>query len=286
MPKISMLLPIYNEGILLKYSLENTIKYMDEIIIVDGGPHGPSTDNSKQIIDAFDRLYPGKIKYYTGIFRMENGSWDESAHRNYGLSKVTGDFLMAHCGDMIYPDTDIYRMIEAINKYPDKRIVYCLFVEFWLDQTQIRMYGGHAMEAWYPVLAVSDIPFVRMDLIKKYQNGPHLLIEGYTQKDFMFIHNAFRYHYGWISGFHTQVNKHIRNMAMGAWGEVGKPIFDAGEKAIVKWAINHVLSYKDMGCGFVFTSDPPIDIDITYLDGYEDVIQKYKTIYGDDLLND
>lgn len=284
--KISMLMPVFNEGLLLRYSLEHTIKYIDELIIVDGGPNGPSTDETKMIIDCYNKLYPNKIKYYQGIFRMENGSWDESAHRNFGLSKVTGDILMPHCGDMIYTEKDLITIIEAINKYPDKRIIYCFFVEFWLDQSNIRMYGGHAMEAWFPVLAISDIPFVSMDLVSNYFSGPNLKIHDYTNNDFMFIPNVFRYHYGWISGFSGQVRKHIRNMSMGAWGEAGKPILETGDKGIAKWAINHVLDYKNNPCGFVYTGNPPINTNITYLDGYDAVIDNYKTIYGENFLNE
>jgi len=35
-----MLLPVYNEGLLLKYSLEHPIKYVDEIVVLDGGLMG------------------------------------------------------------------------------------------------------------------------------------------------------------------------------------------------------------------------------------------------------
>jgi len=285
MPKVSMLLPVYNEEVFLNYSLVNTIKYVDEIIIVDGGESGPSTDNTKNIIDAYDTLYPGKIKYYTGIFRMENGSWDESASRNFALSKVTGDILMPHCGDMIYTDQDLQRIFEIINKYPEKRIIYCLFVEFWLDTSQIRLYSGNAMEAWYPVLPISDIPFVSMDLVSHYFNGPSLSIKDYTNKDFMFMPNVFRYHYGWISGFDRQVFRHIRNMTMGSWGESGKDILALGEKGIARWAIKHVLNYPNDPCGFVYTGKVPINKNFSYKDGYEETIAKYKAQYGEDLLS-
>jgi len=286
MKKISMLLPVHNEGLLLRYSLEHPIKHIDEIIIVDGGPDGPSTDSTKTIVDAYDKLYPNKIKYYQGIFRMANGSWDESAHRNYGLSKVTGDILMPHCGDMIYTEPDILKIIESINKFPDKRIIYCPFVEFWLDQTKIRLYGGHAMEAWFPVLAISDIPFVSMELVCHYSDGPNLKIKEHIHDDFMFIPNVFRYHYGWISGFSGQVKKHIRNMTMGAWGESGKEIILSGDAGIAKWAINHVLSYPDLPCGFVYTGNAPINTSVSYSDGCKEVIDNYKTIYGENFLNE
>jgi len=281
-----MLLPVYNEGTLLRYSLENTIKYVDEIVVVDGGPEGPSNDKTKDIIDGFGKLYPNKINYFSGTFRRENGSWDEGASRNLGLSNITGDILMPHCGDMIYTDSDITKMVNAVKTYPDKRIIYCPFVEFWLDQTQIRLYGGHAMEAWFPVLAISDIPFVALDLIAEYRDGPHLILKEYTYKDFLFVPNAFRYHYGWVSGFQTQVNKHIRNITMGAWAEQGDEIMKGGPKGVAKWAVKHVLSYPDMNCGYTFAGTPPINTKFTYLDGANESILEYKAKYGGDFLDD
>ena len=131
MKRISMLLPIYNEEEFLPYSLATTIDYVDEVIIIDGGPFGPSDDKTHEIISGFDKIYPGKIQYYSGTFRLENGGWDESTSRNLGLSKVTGDFLMPHCADMIYTHEGMSRIIDAIENFPDKEIIYCLFTVFW-----------------------------------------------------------------------------------------------------------------------------------------------------------
>lgn len=276
-----MLLPVYNEGIFLKYSLQNTIKYVDEIVIVDSSPTGPSTDNTKNIIDAFDVLYPKKIKYFSGTFRRDTGAWDESGSRNLALSKVSGDVLMPHCGDMIYTESDFEQITDIVRHYKDKRIIYCLFVEFWMNQNYVRLYGGHAMEAWFPVLAISDIPFIDMSLVEEYFDGPNLRIGSYVNDDFLFVPNVFRYHYGWVSGFDTQVRKHIRNVTMGAWGEAGEPILALGEAGIANWAIHHVLDYPKAQCGFTYCGIKPLNINPTYLDGYEEVITKYKAMYGD-----
>lgn len=278
--KISMLLPVYNEGQLLRHALEHTMRYVDEAVIVDGSPWGPSTDETADIIDDFDRLYPGKINYSSGTFVLDTGAWDESAHRNLALSKVTGNILMPHCGDMIYTDESMAKMVSAIDRFREKKIIYCPFIEFWLDQEHVRMYGGHAYEAWYPVFAISDINFVSMDIIERYYDGPKMLIEGYEQKDFMYIHDACRYHYGWITGFGFQVRKHIRNMSMGAWGEHGEAIVASGKQGIAKWAINHVLEYPGNGCCYDYHGRPPIPGDYTYRTGYDETIAEFEEKYG------
>jgi hypothetical protein len=256
------------------------MRYVGEAIVVDGSPWGASTDDTANIIDDFDRRYPGKINYSSGTFALGNGSWDESAHRNLALSKVTGNILMPHCGDMIYTDEDMAKMVSTMDRFRDKKIIYCPFVEFWLDQQHIRMYQGHAMEAWYPVLAISDNNFVSMDIVSHYQDGPHLVLKEYEQKDFMFVHDASRYHYGWITGFGFQVRKHIRNMTMGAWAEHGVEILASGEDGIAKWAINHVLGYAESGCCYDYYKNPPIAGDYTYLSGYDETITEFEEKYG------
>jgi len=286
MPRISMLLPVYNEERLLRYSLQSPIKYVDEIIVVDGSPWGPSTDGTKAIIDEFDKSYPGKIKYLSGVFSLPDGAWDESTHRNLGLQEVTGDFLMPHCGDMLYSEIDIIKLVQALNKFPERKIFYCLFIEFWLDYRHIRLYGGHAMEAWFPVPAISDIPIVSMDIVKEYERGPNLVLQDYNQEDFLFVPDAFRYHYGWISGFRGQVQKHIRNMTMGAWPEPEYDLRPQGESAIAKWAVKHVLSYPDMSCSFDYCGYIPVAETFTYLDGYEEVLAELKGKYGEAFLDD
>lgn len=278
--KISMLLPIYNEGIFLAYSLQNTIPFIDEIIIIDGSPWGVSTDNSLGIIDDFDRRYPGKIKYFAGTFALRDGAWDESAQRNLGLSKVSGDILMPHCGDMIYTETDMLKMMAAMADFPDARIIYCPFVEFWLNQKHIRLYTESCLESWLPVCANSDVNFLSMDIVGEYTNGPHLQLGLYTWRDFLYVPYAFRYHYGWVSGFSREVEKHIRTMTMGAWGDTFTEVKAGGERHIAAWAIKHTLSYPDMPCAFPYCGDVPIDKEYRYDDGKDETLARYAEKYG------
>lgn len=282
MNKISMLMPVYNEEKFIFYSLENTLKYVDEAIIVDGSQYGPSTDKTKDIIDKYVELYPGKITYLSGTFAKEDGSWDESAQRNLGLSKVTGDFLMPHCGDMIYTNDDMSRMFDAVDKFRDKKIFFCIFIEFWLDQRHIRMYKNQFLEEWFYGPAISDIPIVARDIIREYINGPGLpLVRTVTPSDFIFIPHAYRYHYGWVSGFGGQVRKHIRNMSMGAWEGSELDIRHLGKEAIAKWAINHVLQYPDSNGCFDYYGIVPLRGEYTYMDNYEEAIKHYEEMYGE-----
>ena len=282
MRRLSMLLPVYNEGLLLNYSLATTLPFVDEAIITDGGPNGPSTDETKNIINAYSVLYPKKIKYFPRTDRLKNGAWDESATRNFALSQCTGDFIIPHCGDMIYTYEDMMRIREIVDS-TSNRIYYYFFIEFWRDHKHIRCYGGHAMEARFPVLAVGDIPILAKELIEGYTNGPHIIVSKYTNKDFHFIPQVFRYHFGWISGFEKQVMKHYRNIRMGQWKEAGEELMKLSDGQLTNWAVHHVLDYATNDCGFDYCGTYPIPVKLSYLDGYDETIAKYKTMYGNDI---
>lgn len=281
MNKVSMLLPVYNEEQFLREALRNTMPFVDEAIIVDGSPWGASTDGTADIIDDFDRLYPGKINYSSGTFVLDDGAWDESAHRNLALSKVTGNILMPHCGDMIYTAEGMAKMVSAMDRFRDKKIFYCLMVEFWLDQEHVRMYKGHAMEAWFPVMAISDIPFMATDMVEKYYSGPKMELKQDKDEHFLFVPGVFRYHYGWITGFDFQVAKHIRNMSMGAWEEHGEEIKQSGEEGIAKWAIKHVINYAETKCSYDYCGYKPLWGNYSYLARYDETIAKYEKKYGE-----
>ena len=287
--KISMLLPIYNEEKFLSYSLENTIPSVDEVIIIDGSPWGVSTDNSLNIIDDFHHKYPNKIKYFSGTFALpvENsdeigdGAWDESAQRNLGLSKVSGDILMPHCGDMIYAETDMLKMIEAMERFPDAKIIYCPFVEFWIDQKHIRLYTDSCLESCLPVCANSDVNFLSMDIVVGYFDGSKgMQIMPYTWQDFLYVPYAFRYHYGWVSGFDREVEKHIRAMILGCWEETFKEVKEGGERHIAAWAIKHTLSYPDIPCAFPYCGEVPIAKEFSYDDRKDETLAMYEEKYG------
>ena len=45
------MMPVFNEEKLLPYHLELAVPFVDEIILVDGSPMGPSTDGTKDLIE-------------------------------------------------------------------------------------------------------------------------------------------------------------------------------------------------------------------------------------------
>ena len=87
MPKVSIIVPIYNVEKYLErclHSLVNqTLQDIEIICVNDGSP-----DQSQQIVDQFALDYPGKVI----PVQKKNGGLADA--RNYGLNYVNGDYLL------------------------------------------------------------------------------------------------------------------------------------------------------------------------------------------------
>lgn len=111
MPKISVIVPVYNTEKYLKKCLESIIHqtYQDfEIVIINDG----STDNSQKIIDEYIKEYPDKVK----CINKENGGL--SSARNSGIEVATGNYI-------IFVDSDDYietKLFEQALPYMQKDI--------------------------------------------------------------------------------------------------------------------------------------------------------------------
>lgn len=111
MPKISIIVPVYNTQKYLSKCLDSILsqKMQDfEIIVVNDG----STDNSKDIINEYIIKYPEKIKY----LEKENGGLSDA--RNFGVKNASGKYLCFVDSDD-YIEKDLFQNIE---KYIDENI--------------------------------------------------------------------------------------------------------------------------------------------------------------------
>ena len=106
MPKVSVIVPVYNTEKYLDRCLESLINqtFKDiEIIIVNDG----STDNSEEIIKKYVKQYPDIMKY---IFQKNQGL---SSARNNGVKLATGKYISFVDSDD-YIDVDLYKNLENI----------------------------------------------------------------------------------------------------------------------------------------------------------------------------
>lgn len=107
---ISIIVPVYNVGKYLEKCLESiknqTYKNIEVILINDG-----STDNSEEICNEYCKKYKEFV-----LYNKKNGGL--SSARNYGLDRITGDYIVfIDSDDVISTDyiTDLYNCIKNNN---------------------------------------------------------------------------------------------------------------------------------------------------------------------------
>lgn len=125
MPKLSVIVPVYNTGKILKQSINSILEqsYRDyELILVNDG----STDNSGMICDEIAR-----VDSRVHVIHKENGG--AGSARNAGIRQASGDFI-------IFPDADDFcktEMFENMLRYmedDDCDLVICSYENVKVDE--------------------------------------------------------------------------------------------------------------------------------------------------------
>ncbi len=116
--KVSIIIPVYNGANYLKEAIESalaqTYKNIEIVVVNDG-----STDNGAT--DKIAKSYGDKIKYYL----KENGG--AASALNYGISKMTGDYMSWLSHDDLYYPEKIEKEIKEIEKYDENTILFSNF---------------------------------------------------------------------------------------------------------------------------------------------------------------
>ncbi|UPW83706.1 glycosyltransferase family 2 protein [Lysinibacillus sp. Ag94] len=105
MPKVSVIIPIYNKGPRLKQSIESVLKqiYQDfELILINDG----SIDETEQIMEFYKKKYPHKIR----CFSQENKG--VSYTRNYGIAVSMGEYVSFLDADDYYHEMFLQETIQ------------------------------------------------------------------------------------------------------------------------------------------------------------------------------
>lgn len=116
-PKVSVVVPIYNTSKYLPKCLDSIINqsYQNlEIILVDDG----STDDSGKIADSYAKK-DKRIK----VFHQKNAG--QSAARNLGLEKATGDYIGFIDSDDYIDKTFITKLLAPYNNNSQTSIAVC-----------------------------------------------------------------------------------------------------------------------------------------------------------------
>jgi len=107
--KIYVGMIVYNEEIFIEASLKSVYDHVDEIVIIDGSPWGPSTDNTVKIAQS---LGP-KVKITSGTWRAK-GTDHKWVQRSEGLElmeKGRNNWCIVHDADEVWSEWHIKRLI-------------------------------------------------------------------------------------------------------------------------------------------------------------------------------
>lgn len=141
MMKLSLILAVHNEASFLPY-LDVVLNYVDEAIIVDSSPFGPSDDGSSDILAGYAQQH-AKVKLSQGTYRRNDGirdyTWDEAKVNNLMIAQASGDFLLFHHADIIYDAEDLEKIRKAIETFSNKLIFYTTYLEFMWDTYHLHL---------------------------------------------------------------------------------------------------------------------------------------------------
>jgi len=231
MPTVAMIVPVYNEEKLLPEFISNVNKHMDQLIFVDGSVDGSSTDRTSEIISNFmNEDHQCSMVQTSGKFAMAS-IWNKNAQLKAGIESVNCDYVCISSADMLYTGLD--DIAKALEEKPD--VIYGNVIEFWLDTKHIRKSSGFNVGQNYSMVC-------KTSHAKRYILGES---ETKAIHEIVYLANMTMYHYGWIRPFAEQINKHVRNVMTGGWGEIGLKLIQRGVNVLESWAIYHILNYRD-----------------------------------------
>jgi glycosyltransferase involved in cell wall biosynthesis len=116
MPKVSVVIPCYNQGHFLDEAVESVLNqsFQDlEIIVINDG----STDT------ATNTLLAGYDRPKTRVITTENQGL--AAARNNGIVKAQGEYILTLDADDKIEASYIEKAVDILNRHPEIGIVYC-----------------------------------------------------------------------------------------------------------------------------------------------------------------
>ena len=175
MPKISVIIPVYNTEKYIEKCLESLAKQTMqdfEVIIVNDG----STDNSKKVIKDYMKNSNLDIKY----LEKENGGL--ASARNYGIEHASGKYISFFDSDD-YLDKDLYKNLE---KYMDEDIDLIKFKMKTVDEKEnvIEKLDGPVFD-----VCTGEEGYKKLCTTDKYMDPACI----YLYKRKFFVENNFKY---------------------------------------------------------------------------------------------
>ncbi len=232
MPKVSIIVPVYNVENYIKKCLTSLVKQTlqeIEIIVVNDG----STDNSKNIIEDFLKQYPEKIIY----LEKQNGGLSDA--RNYGIPYAKGEYI-AFLDSDDYVELNTYEEMYELAKKENSDMVQCNFYWEYPNKQKIgdmsicknkkEMIQNGRVEAWNKL--------IKTDILK--QSGV-IFPKGYQYEDVEFTYKLIL-NLNKVAFLNRPLIHYVQreNSIANSQNERTKEILDV---------LEHVLKYyQDKGC--------------------------------------
>ena len=131
MPKVSVIVPVYNVEKYIGRCLNSLLKQTEkdiEIIVVNDG----SEDNSQLIIDEYVVNNPGKIFSLT----KENGGLSDA--RNFGIPYARGEYISFVDSDD-YVEKNMYEELLKKSESGKKKIITCGYFMDWESKSIVKI---------------------------------------------------------------------------------------------------------------------------------------------------
>lgn len=190
MPKVSVIVPVYNGERYIASALEGLIRQTIanelEIIVINDG----SSDDSQTILEHYSSLYNN-----ISVFTTENFG---AAHaRNIGLQAATGDYIgFVDCDDQV--DITMFEKLHSLAVREDADIATCGYFridggdEQRRDYVQRPCFGYNLIQA--PSLLRRNVPYIWNKVFKRsflHENGFCFDEDLGIYEDLLFTYKAF-----------------------------------------------------------------------------------------------
>jgi len=180
MPKVSVIVPVYNSEKYLRKCLDTlvgqTLSDIEIIVINDGSP-----DNSQAIIDEYVEKYPEKM---VSIVQKNGG---QSSARNNGIDRATGDFIA-------FVDSDDYIELNALETSYEYAVAHGLDIvcfDYWMVNGDSVTYYAHCAmddsETDVKYLLNEASPWNKLISRRLFSEHPVRFLENYIYEDLEMI---------------------------------------------------------------------------------------------------
>jgi len=194
----------YNEEWIIEASLRSVYDYVDKIIIINGGPHGPSTDNTVKIAKSVGP----KVKIVDGTFKdTKNYMFKKFQRQAYidEMEKGENNWCILHDADELYRREDLERLVKYLKNADPKTMLFTPLVKQFFRDFQHMIFGGE----WHWSRTIGAFRLakgVRQGLHNEIFIGKTLLNK--TKPPIhMTIRDVGYYHYGHTASFEKATKK-------------------------------------------------------------------------------